>query len=63
MRTYLFVPFGHCKIRAEIRGNKAFCLMPMCVENVPIPVRKKNAYRKEQPFQYAFLLCFYVCRL
>ena len=24
--------------------------MPMCVENVPIPVRKKNAYRKEQPF-------------
>ena len=37
-------------------GNKGIYLMTMCVENVPISVCKKNAYQKEQPFQYAFLI-------
>ena len=31
----------------DSEGNKGIYRMPMCVENVPIPVRKKNAYRKE----------------
>ncbi len=47
MRTCLFAPLSISKIRVKTRTNKVIYRMPMCVENVPIPVRKKNAYRKE----------------
>ena len=37
--------------------------MPMCVENVPVSVRKKNAYRENKPFSthscYVFMYVVY----
>lgn len=47
MRTCLFATLSISKIKVKTRTNKVIYRMPMCVENVPIPVRKKNAYRKE----------------
>lgn len=39
-------------------GNKAFYLMPMCVENIPFPVRKKMRTKKENPFSTHFCYGF-----
>lgn len=58
MRTCLFAPLSISKIRVKTRTNKVIYLMPMCVENVPIPVRKKMRTEKNKPFSTHFYYGF-----
>ena len=66
MRTCLFAPLSISKIRVKTRTNKVIYRMPMCVENVPIPVRKKKCVPKRISLSvriFAIVLCMSFMKL